>query len=285
MENRIICVPYYMCKEDLNSLGIRVDATVEAEYGEKVLEGDKVTLAHHVEKYKNCNAPCNRKVEKLKSGENIIVSHMDLDTIGGCLALLGLKPEDKEFWKGAEFIDIKGNHHIKELSKEVQDKINAYSAFNSKLEKINQRKITDVTERLLLYKNVLEKIINNDKELINEGRRWTQEILEKIEKCLIYEDENIRIFKSRDNIFCSAAYYSEAKKKIIPTTLTYNMVTKSITLAFEDGGKKYSAKEIVQNLWGDKAGGHRGIAGSPRGVEMSEEDFENIKKYLKEKLY
>ena len=128
MENRIICVPSYVSKDDLNNLGIKVDATVEAEYGEKVLEGDKITLAHHVEKYKNCNAPCNRNVEKLKDGETIVISHIDLDTIGGCLALLGVKPEDEEFWKGAEFIDIKGNHHIKELPKEVEDKINAYSA-------------------------------------------------------------------------------------------------------------------------------------------------------------
>lgn len=280
MENRIICVPSYVSKNDLNNLGIKVDATVEAEYGEKVLEGDKITLAHHVEKYKNCNAPCNRNVEKLKDGETIVISHIDLDTIGGCLALLGVKPEDEEFWKGAEFIDIKGNHHIKELSKEVEDKINAYSAYNSTLEKVDRTKITDVTERILSYKSILERIINNDKELIKKGIEWTQEISTKIEKCLEYETDNVRIFRSVDNIFCSASYYSETKKKIIPTTLTYNMVTKSITLAFEDGGEKYSAKEIVQNLWGDKAGGHRGIAGSPRGVEMSEEDFENIKKYL-----
>ena len=89
------------------------------------------------------------------------------------------------------------------LADEVRD---CYiKAYNGTLEKVDRTKITDVTERILSYKSVLERIINNDKELIKKGIEWTQEISTKIEKCLEYETDNVRIFRSVDNIFCSAA--------------------------------------------------------------------------------
>ena len=43
-----------------------------------------------------------------------------------------------------------------------------------------------------------------------------------------------------------------------------------------DGGKKVSAKKLVQELWGNEAGGHEGIAGSPRGQEMTEKDMQQL---------
>ena len=55
--------------------------------------------------------------------------------------------------------------------------------------------------------------------------------------------------------------------------LSYNEKFHSITLSFADGGEQYSAKEIVQQLWGPGAGGRDGIAGSPRGQEMTQEDL------------
>lgn len=48
---RIIQVPTYMTMEELEALQIVPDATVEAEYGEKVIEGKYVTLAHHAPQY------------------------------------------------------------------------------------------------------------------------------------------------------------------------------------------------------------------------------------------
>ena len=59
--------------------------------------------------------------------------------------------------------------------------------------------------------------------------------------------------------------------------------TKSITVSFADRGKKISAKEIVQELWGNEAGGHPGIAGSPRGQEMTEKDMRQLVKAVNER--
>ena len=44
-------------------------------------------------------------------------------------------------------------------------------------------------------------------------------------------------------------------------------------MAFKDGGAKISARAFVQSLWGPDAGGHDGIAGSPRGWKLSEEEI------------
>ena len=50
-----------------------------------------------------------------------------------------------------------------------------------------------------------------------------------------------------------------------------------------DGGKRVSAKELVQELWGNEAGGHTGIAGSPRGQEMTEKDMKQLAKVVNER--
>ena len=76
------------------------DATVEAEYGEHVIEGKIYTLAHHSRRYRHMPAPCLFENQSSFNGD-ILISHVDLDTIGGCLALYGRKPDDDEFWQGA----------------------------------------------------------------------------------------------------------------------------------------------------------------------------------------
>ena len=66
-------------------------------------------------------------MEPLEGG-TVLISHIDLDTVGGTMAVEGRKPEDPDFWKAAEFIDVNGIHHIHELPQETQDKLNAYYA-------------------------------------------------------------------------------------------------------------------------------------------------------------
>ena len=96
-------------------------------------------------------------------------------------------------------------------------------------------------------------------------------------------NDNVRVFNSPNGVFCSAAYYSEKQGKVIPSTVTRNGKFKSVTVAMADGGKKVSAKELVQELWGNEAGGHPGIAGSPRGQEMTEKDMQQLAKVVNER--
>jgi hypothetical protein len=57
--------------------------------------------------------------------------------------------------------------------------------------------------------------------------------------------------------------------------VAYNDSLGSITISLADPIKGVSCREVVQTLWGQQAGGHDGIAGSPRGQIMTELDFKN----------
>lgn len=258
------------------------DATVEAEYGEQVIEGKTVTLAHHGSRSDN-PAPCNdpRAVPLQDDHKNtILISHIDLDTLGGILALEGKKPDDPDLWKAAAYIDVNGPHHIHELAQPIQDKLNAYYAYVADTREKNNigrpTETIDVTQQIKDYEKAIEKIADEKNPehdaMINRGIEWERNTTKAVEDRLVAENENVRVF-STNGPFCGSAYYSPNREQIVPAVLSYNEKFHSITLSFADGGEKYSAKEIVQQLWGPGAGGRDGIAGSPRGQEMTQEDL------------
>lgn len=264
---------------------INAEATVEAEYGDECLEGTMATLAHHGPRSNN-PAPCNTSdVPKLPPFATVVVSHIDLDTLGGIYALQGRKPEDDRFWETAEMIDVKGVHHIHELDKDIQDKLNAYYAYNYNHARERYSENVDVTKQVEDAYGVINDILDIDAPehdmLIADGREWAQAREAAVEAQLIYEDKNMRVFDS-NGVFCAASYYSPKQDALIPATVTYNEKTKTVTLGFEDGGKQYNAMEIVRSVWGPEAGGREGIAGSPRGAEMTKDDLYAMVERLKE---
>lgn len=281
---KVLLIPQYMSDKELAKANIHPSATVEAEYGEKVIKGSEVTLAHHTEEYKNNPAPCNTPdVPVLSDNSTIVISHIDLDTLGGIAALMGRKKEDSDFWKTAEFIDLNGPHNLFQVPEDARKKYVAYQAYQANNRMPRYTEVVDVTEFILEDLEIIDKIIDGDKTLIQDGIKWDEETKKKIEDCLIFENDNVRVFDSPEGVFCSASYYSEKQGKVIPSTVTRNGKFKSITVAMADGGKKLSAKEIVQELWGNEAGGHTGIAGSPRGQEMTREDLQKLSETVNEK--
>lgn len=281
---RVVLVPRYMSDEELAKANISPAATVEAEYEENVIKGSEVTLAHHTKAYENNPAPCNTpNVPVLSDGSTIVVSHLDLDTLGGIAALMGRKKEDEEFWKAAEFIDLNGPHNLFQVDEEARKKYIAYQAYQANRRNPRFTEVTDVTDIVLEHLGIIDKVIDGDKTLIQEGTKWDEETKKKIEECLVFENDNVRVFNSPDGVFCSASYYSEKQGKVIPSTVTRNGKFKSVTVAMADGGQKVSAKELVQELWGNEAGGHPGIAGSPRGQEMTEKDMQQLAKVVNER--
>lgn len=280
-DQRVILAPSYDIAKN-----IKAEATVEAEYGDECLEGTMVTLAHHGPRSNN-PAPCNTPdVPELPPFATVVVSHIDLDTLGGIYALQGRKPEDYRFWEAAEMIDVKGAHHIHELDKDIQDKLNAYYAYNDGQPRQRYTEAIDVTKQIDDTYNVVNAIVDiNDPEhdkLITAGKEWAQTREKEVEDQLVYENKDVRVFDT-NGIFCAASYFSPNQNTICPATVTYNEKFKSITLAFEDGGKQLNAKEIVQELWGPEAGGREGIAGSPRNVEMTKNDLAKLVNELTER--
>lgn len=279
---KVLLAPTYELAKDYADHN-RVDATVEAEYGEMVIEGEMLTLAHHGSRSNN-PAPCNDpRAVKLPDNATVLVSHLDLDTLGGLMALQGQKPEGPDFWKAAEYIDVNGPHHIHEFPQEIQDKLNAYYAFENESRqadgKPDREHIQDVTESVNKYIEGIDVVLD-DKDyshnaMIDAGRKWEQEVTKAVEDRLVSENENVRVF-STNGPFCNGSYYSPSQEKIVPAVVSYNEKFNSITLSFADGGKKLSARDIVQRLWGPEAGGRDGIAGSPRGREMTRGDLEEI---------
>lgn len=279
-DQRIILAPSYDMAKNINA-----EATVEAEYGDECLEGTMVTLAHHGPRSNN-PAPCNTPdVPELPPFATVVVSHIDLDTLGGIYDLQGRKPEDDRFWEAAEMIDVKGVHHIHELDKDIQDKLNAYYAYNYNHAGERYSETADVTKQVEDAYGVINDILDIDAPehdmLIADGKEWAQAREAAVEEQLIYEDKNMRVFDS-NGVFCAASYYSPKQDALIPATVTYNEKTKAITLGFEDRGKQYNAMEIVRSVWGPEAGGREGIAGSPRGVEMTKDDLHALVERLKE---
>lgn len=251
---------------------LNIVATVEAECGDSVVKGRKVTLAHHGSRSGN-PAPCNTIVSPLNGSGDILISHIDLDTMGGIMALLGQKPRDPEFWAAAEYIDVHGPHHLHELTDTVQDKLNAYYAFNAAQYYTRYTGVADVTHTVIDYGRAIVKIVHGDREMIEAGRRWAEKTKAEIEACLLYEDECVRVFKG--DVFCSSSYYSPARQTVVPSIVSYNIRNNAITVSFAEPSSHLSARRLAQALWGLEAGGRDGIAGSPRGAIMTDADLSN----------
>ena len=126
-----------------------------------------------------------------------------------------------------------------EVPETVQEQYIGFCAWNSKNRGPRLQQVTDVTEQVLDQIAIIDKAIDRDEELIAEGKEWQQQTEQEIEECLIFENENVRVFNSPKGIFCSAAYYSPKQKRVIPATVAFNGVFKSITVAFADGGREF----------------------------------------------
>jgi hypothetical protein len=214
-----------------------------------------------------------------------------LDALGGVLAVTGDKPDDPEFWKGAGYVDVHGIHNIHDLREDVQQELTAFSAQKAKEPRERITDVKDVKEDIGRHLGYVRAITDpeheKNREYIEYGKEWQKENERQVEDRCVFENNYVRGFVT-DGVYCAASYYSPEAEKVIPCTVTYNTNYNTITVAFADGGRenggKLSAKEIVQELWGKEAGGRDGVAGSPRGQEMTREDFEKAKDRCIEKI-
>lgn len=265
-----------------SAMSIKATATVEAEYGNAVVKGEMVTLAHHSGEYADDLPPCiKRDVPVLPAGSTIVISHVDLDTVGGIMKLTDQYTDDPTFWECAAFIDLNGQHHVNELPDTAVLRLQAYWAWAATEGRAPRcTELTDVTELIDKHIAALVKIYNGDPDMFIHGQSWAIEKEKAQEECLVEETLKYRAFVTDDfSKQCPTAYYSREYGKCIPITLTFNTATNAITIGCCDGS--VNACTIAKELWGDKAGGHEGIAGSPRGTTMTMKDFEEVKNYVR----
>lgn len=271
----------------LKTLGFSF-ATVEAEYGQVVVEGSKATLAHHTGEWRANPAPCNTPVEQMLL-EAVLVSHLDLDTVGGILRLeLGsrdvLFTEDMvEFWQAAELADLNGPHKLPDLVSPEMLGLLQYvwskSPRSPIVDRANPANL-NVTETYQQWVAVIETVAGavlegETAELVAAGQAWAAEREQAVEKWFnaALSTPEVRVFQVEDpddRVFCNANYRN-ADGSIAKAVVT--MHPGALTISLESPIEGVDCAGIMQALFGPEAGGHKGIAGGPRNRSYRREDL------------
>ena len=262
---------------------ITADVTVEAEYGSVVIEGTRYTAAHHGGTWKGRPAPCNDPgIPTLGPGATILVSHIDLDTIGGCLRVLWGDAElfsHRSFWKLAEFVDLNGPHKLGQSGASETDleRLYAFWAWSKATQtRLPRDEIADVSRVVTDAGEALRAIvIQEDEGLLAAGREFRKAEAELNQRTFVRMSGPVlvRIAEVAAE-FCNHLYATPDTGEPALAVVCYNREFGSVTISIADPVPGVSCREIVQGLWGPEAGGHDGIAGGPRGQSMGERELE-----------
>ena len=255
--------------------------SIEAEYGSNVKEGDLHTGAHHQRGQEDAPAPSNDpSIPTIDSG-NVVISHVDPDTIGGCLrtfadfAVLFSKSFDS-FWSLVEVVDKKGFQRITECGASENDILRYYAlrawCQDNPLFPPNDV-VTDVTRYIVEAGERIALILSGDEAVLDDGRNLLIERARRNEQSFKGVVDGV-IVRESDGYFCNDLYRTP-DGEAYDAVATYNTAKGSVTLSISDPMEGLVLREFVQTLWGDEAGGHPTIAGSPRGLALSREDFSN----------
>ena len=251
--------------------GYERTATVEAEYGDRLIEGTILSLAHHGSRSDN-PAPCNAVVE-VNGVEAIGISHLDLDTVGGIAAILGTKPDMPSFWDLAAFVDVNGVHKLSEAGASDEDlgMLYGWYAWSAKNRYFPPRdgSVADATEFVQGAISAITAILDGDEGLLADGEAF------KSNEAKVNKESFIEMAKYGVIVRVSSAFvnhlYTSPSGEVGEAVVSYNTVTGAVTVSYADAGPR-SAVKVIQEAFPDKdedgnllAGGHAGIAGSPRG--------------------
>jgi hypothetical protein len=292
---------FYLSNKAATLRSLSLDATVEAEYGEECVEGRLATLAHHGPRSSN-PPPCdNHNVPILSEGSSVGLSHLDLDSLGGLLRLAGYvadkatAPFEWGFWKLAGMVDVSGPHRLNQLIKELvqsenlpgnygtgwSEMLHAYWAWSQENRLFPPRdgSALDVTGRVLESAKVLFRILDGDEGLLEAGRKFAQAERELNESSLIryHNTESGHLVIVRRASAFTNHLYTAPWGTVASVVISYRDDFKNITVSKENDEVPVNCRDLVQSVWGPEAGGHDGIAGSPRGKEMNPaEDLKDI---------
>lgn len=243
--------------------------TVEAEFGDGLVYGTLATLAHHGKRAAN-PPPCtfgNEDFEQERQSgiEAIGLSHLDLDALGGVMAVLGCKPGPASFWELAGKVDVNGAHKLGSLGGSPADirALHAWWAWSSKAKCFPPRDgtVVNITLELEAYAKALRAILEGDEMLLAAGdefRKAGEEL-----SAISFVEMADGVILRRSNAFVNHLYTSP-NGLVAKAVVGMNPATGAVTVSLADPIPGVHCGEIVKELWGPAAGGHAGIAGSPR---------------------
>lgn len=260
--------------------------TIEAEYGSYVAQGSIYTAAHHQpvgSEFAGRHiggsrpAPCNdSKIPVVGDNDVVLISHIDADTLGGLMRASGQYAplfNLEGFWEFVEFVDTHGWHkadpthpHFTHLSA-----IGAYLQSN----RPNTPRDTnsDVTEFVVGAMEFVSRLLKGGLEELQVGVKFVK-AQDDLNLSSWVTTTPFNVVVRRATTFTNHLY-RDPNGMVGVGIVAYNDSLGSITISLADPIKGVSCREVVQSLWGQQAGGHDGIAGSPRGQIMTELDFKN----------
>jgi hypothetical protein len=253
--------------------------SIEAEYGDRLVEGSLASLAHHGPRAGQ-PAPCSYANGFVTGVEAVGLSHVDLDSLGGCLAVLGIRPDAPDFWRVAEFVDLNGIHRVAQANPtpETMAQLNAWYAWSEENRCYPARdgSATDVTPWVTSAAEALTAILEGVSSpmgaaLLERGNAFTtreRELNEASFVELTAAGVLVRVSPSFVNHL-----YVTPQGGLARMVVAFGTRTGSVTVSFADPPTGRTARDLVQELWGSEAGGHAGIAGSPRDRRMTLTEF------------
>lgn len=263
-------------------------AVVEAEYGDVEVFGssDKLTLNHHLDPERLC--PC--LYENFEAPPDIIgISHFDLDTLGGILALLGKKPDAPDFWSVAAFVDTHGPHKVTEApdySREVHQKLMSWWKWSKehRLELLGDEPQW-VDDFVAGHLEELLAILNGERD--EEGERLLAAQEQALRELEVWSWQGEAVVGDLVVVTRSAQefvnhLYSTASGDPADVVVGLNTNFNSITLSCSDG--QIDCCDLMQEYFGSEAGGHAGIAGTPRDKEYGSDDLRKFQEWLEKRL-
>ena len=262
--------------------------TVEAEYGAFVLEGEKYTAAHHQpigSQYVGRHitpygrpAPCNDKeIPKLEDYEVALISHIDVDTLGGLMRATELFEENGVFWYYAEHIDTSGRHKAKKDHPCWVLYNGILSWIEENKPEIDQRRNNDVTDFCYKAFDFISNALKEGHLATRMGNAYLY-LQDKLDESTFVVEKPCGLILRRTQGEKVNHLYRDGI-----AVITYDEKYKNIRISTADSIPNLSCRRLVQEWWGDRAGGHDQIAGSARGQIMSEDQFkEATEKFIAE---
>lgn len=271
-----------------------LDATIEAEFGDRCVVGKLHTLAHHGSRAANA-CPCEIEITPIPDWSNVGLSHVDLDAIGGCLRLAGYGPFEELpeyfFWKLAANIDTRGYHKLSTILKELSEDgcgvtekdlscitryYHAWCVWSAKNRYYPPRHADAVNCTGFVHSaiNIIMDILLGDEVLLQEGDKWLakQETLEKESFRNIITFPNFTLIV-RSHAQFTNLLYTTFLHGAADLVFAHNLTSGACTLSKADEDFPVDCAEVMKKIFGPNAGGRAAIAGSPRGVKYIEKEF------------
>ena len=256
---------------------VNPDLSVEAEYGSVVVEGSVYTAAHHQKEGEYTSAADIPFV-----WGDVLVSHFDLDTVGGCMRAMGrihltFGRSSAGFWNLAEFVDLNGPHRLSESGASKIDLSRLYAFWAWSQANLPRQfpadEVVDVTEHVEAAGRAITEILGGQRDLLEAGEamREAQDDLNRVSFIEAVAEVGIRAHAGFVNHL-----YTTPEGHPLRAVVALNPEQGSVTVSLAEAVEGVSCRELVQELWGPEAGGHDGIAGSPRDKKMTEEDLREL---------